>query len=103
MIDHFLCEDLKNDADKLTLKAQLSHLANSYVDNYQLSRSTLVKHRILKTLRNDKEIVILRPEKGSGVVVLNLRDYEKSIKNLINDKTKFKELTEDVCYHQTRI
>ena len=38
----------------------------------------------------------MRPDKGSGVVVLNRRDYEKSIKNLINDKTKFKELSEDV-------
>ena len=38
------------------------------------------------------------PDKGSGVVVLNHRDYEKSMKNLnlINDKTKFKELPEDV-------
>ena len=29
-------------------------------------------------------------------MVLNRGDYEKSIKNLINDKTKFKELSEDV-------
>ena len=96
MIHRFLREDLKNNTDKPVLKAQLSHLANSYIHNYQPSRSTLTKHRILKKLRNDKEIVILRPDKGSGVVVLNLRDYEKSIKNLINDKTKFKELSEDV-------
>ena len=96
MIHRYLREDLKNDADKPTLKAQLSHLANSYVHNYQPSRSTIAKHRILKKLRNDKEIVILRPDKGSGVVVLNRKDYEKSIKNLINDKTKFKELKEDV-------
>ena len=46
MIHPFLLEDLKNDADKPTLKAQLSHLANSYVHNYQPSRSTIVKHRI---------------------------------------------------------
>ena len=29
-------------------------------------------------------------------MVLNRRDYEQSIKNLINDKTKSKELSEDV-------
>ena len=45
-------------------------------------------------IKRSKEFV--RSDKGSGVVVLNRRDYEKSIKNLINDKTKFKELTEDV-------
>ena len=38
----------------------------------------------------------MRLGKGSSVVVLNRRDYEKSVKNLINDKTKFKELSEDV-------
>ena len=95
MIHRFLREDLKNDADKPTLQAQLLHLANSYVYNYQPSRSNLTKHRILKKLRDDKETVILRPDKGSGVVGLNRSDYEKSIKNLINDKTKFKELSED--------
>ena len=96
LIHCLLSDDLKNDADKPTLKAQLSHLVNSYVHSYQPWISTLIKHHILKKLCNDKEIVILRPSKGSGVVVLNRRDYEKSIKNLINDKTKFKELTEDV-------
>ena len=103
MIHRFLREDLKNNADKPALKAQLSQLANSYIHNYQPSRSTLTKHRILKKLRNDKEIVILRPDKGSGVVVLNRRDYEKLIKNLINDKTKFKELSEYVTIKRESI
>ena len=38
----------------------------------------------------------MRAEKGRGVVVLNRRDYEKSIKKLIDDKTKFRERSEDV-------
>ena len=38
----------------------------------------------------------MRADKGRGVVVLNRRDYEKSIKKLINDKTKFRERSEDV-------
>ena len=80
MIHRVLREDLKNDVDKTTLKAQLSHLVNSYVHNYQPTRSSLIKHRILKKLRNDN--VILGLNKGSGVVVLNRRHYEKSIKNL---------------------
>ena len=42
----------------------------------------------------------MRSDKGSDVVVLNRRDYEKSIKNLVNDKTKFKELSEDVTIKQ---
>ena len=53
MIHRFLREDLKNDADQPTLKAQLSCLANSYIHNYQPSRSSLTEHCILKKLRND--------------------------------------------------
>ena len=82
MIYRFFREDLRNDAGKLTLKAELSHLENSYIHNYQLSRSTLTKHRIFKKLRSDKKIFLLRPDKESGVVVLNGRDYEKPIKTL---------------------
>ena len=58
MIHLFLREDLQNDTDKPTLKVQLSHLANSYIHNYQPPRSTFTKHHILKKLWNDKEIVI---------------------------------------------
>ena len=86
MIHCFLREDLKNDADKPTLKPQLSYLPNSYLQNYEPLRSTLTKHRILRKLRNDK---------GGGILVLNHRDYEKSTKNVINDQTKFKSLLED--------
>ena len=100
MIHCFLREDLKNDADKPTVQAQLSHLAKSYMHYYQPSRSILTKHRILKTPCNNKEIFILRPDKRTGVVVLNRRDYDKSIKNLLHDKTKFKELSEDVTIKQ---
>ena len=42
----------------------------------------------------------MRSDKGSGVVVLNRRDNEKSIKNLVNDKTKLKEISEDVTIKQ---
>ena len=98
MIHRFLREDLKKNADKPTLKAELSHLANAYVYNYHPSRSTPIKHHFLSKICNDKEIVILILDKGSGVVVLNVRDYEKLIKNLINDKTKLKR-TIGRCYH----
>ena len=54
----------------------------------------IIESIIRCVIKRSKEFV--RSDKGSGVVVLNRRDYEKSIKNLINDKTKFKELTEDV-------
>ena len=96
MMHRFLLENLKNEIDKPALKSELSHLINSYVHNYKLSRSTLRKHGILKKLKSDKSIVILRPDKGNGVVVLDRNQYDNAIKEIISDKTKFKELREDV-------
>ena len=68
LIHHFLLENLKNEIDKPALKSELSHFANSYVHNYKLSRSTLRKHGILKKFKNDRSIVILRPDKENGIV-----------------------------------
>ena len=88
--------NFKNEIDKPPVKSELSHLANSYVHNYKLSRSTLRKHGILKKLKSDKSIVILRPDKGNGVVVLDRNQYDNAIKEIISDITKFKELPEYV-------
>ena len=47
----------------------------------------------------------MRLDKGMGVVVLSLRDCEKSVKNIINDKAKLKNyrkmlpLNENVNYN----
>ena len=95
MMHRFLLENLKIEINKPSLQSELSHLANSYVRNYRPSRSTLRKHGILKKLKNDKNIVILWPENGNGAVVLDLIQYDNAIKNIISDKTKFKELPED--------
>ena len=96
MMHHFLLGNLKNKIDKPALKSELSHLANSYVHNYKLSRSTLRKHGILKKLKNGRSIVILRQDKGNGVVVLDRIQYDNAIKEIISDETKFTELPEDV-------
>ena len=77
------------------LKAELSHLANSYVYNYQPSRRVLRQHSVLKKLQNNKDIVICKPDKGNGVVILDRHLYDKEIMKLVDDKTKFKKLDSD--------
>ena len=59
-------------------------------------RSTLRKHGIWKKLQNEKSIVILRPDKGNGAVVLDQIQYDNVSKGIISDETKFKELLENV-------
>ena len=96
MINKFMTKELKDAKNSPILKSELSHLANSYVYKYSPSQSTLKKHGVLKRLRSNKDIVILRPDKGNGIVVLNRTDYNKAIMNIINDKTKFRTLDTDL-------
>jgi len=49
-----------------------------------------MKHGILKKLRRKKEIVVLKPDKGNGVVILDRTDYVEKIFEIVNDTGKFK-------------
>ena len=49
----------------------------------------------LKSLKDDKDIIITKPDKGRGVVLLNRRDYHNILQTIINDRSKFKQITTD--------
>ena len=53
------------------------------------------KHGILKKLRNNQDIVILRPDKSNGVVLMDNITYKSKMHELLNDESKFKQLTSD--------
>ena len=53
------------------IKAHLSYLANSYFYNYKPSPRILRQHRVLRNLRKDKDIVIMKSDKRNGVVILH--------------------------------
>ena len=63
--------NLKSEEDKSQVKVHLSYLANSYFYNYKPSLRILRQHRILRNLRKNKDIVITKPDKGNGVVILD--------------------------------
>ena len=71
-----LSRDLKDERKSGELKATISNLANVYWSLYKPTQNTLGKHGILKKLRTRKDIVIVRPDKGSGVVILDRDIYE---------------------------
>ena len=95
MMHRFLLENLKSKIDKPALKSELLHFANSYFYNCKPSRPTLRKRGILRKLKNDKSIIILRRDKGKGIVVLDRIQPDNVINEIISDKTKIKELPED--------
>ena len=51
------------------------------------------KLQIIKELR--KDTVILKPDKGNSVVVIDTTDYYESLEKLFSDTTKFKRLDAD--------
>ena len=95
LIHRYLTEKLKSRDDESSLRSNLSHLANSYYSNYKPTRADLKKHGILKKLRNNKDIVILRPDKGNGVVIMDAITYKSKMYELLNDESKYKQLTSD--------
>ena len=73
----------------------LSHLAHSYSLAHRPTVGDLKSYKLLKDLRRNKNIVILKPDKGNGVVVLDRTAYDGGILKIISDTSKFKLLAED--------
>ena len=75
---------------------QLRHLAYSSFYSFRPTQIpnglTNEEHEALLGLSKDQTIIILRPDKGNGVVILNRIDYDEKINNLLADQTKFKKL-----------
>ena len=94
-IHRAMTNDLKDKKHSGELKTKMSHLANSYVNAYKATKNSLKKYNILKRLRESKDIVILRPDKGCGTVILDREEYVKKIYVIINDTSKFKKLSSD--------
>ena len=87
--------NLKSEETKSQIKAHLSYLANSYFYNYKPSARILRQHRVLRKLRNNKDIVITQPDKGNGVVILDRKLYHNAIQEMVSDTSKFEYLNED--------
>ena len=50
----------------------------------------------LKKLAQDSSIIISRPDKGKGTVILNKTDYINKMNNIVNDSTKFIPVNTDI-------
>ena len=90
-----ITKDLKNEERSDELKAKRSNLANTYVNNYRPSKYAMKKHRILKWLCKNNNIVILWPDKGDGTVIMDRDIYIWKIFEIIKVCTKFKALSTD--------
>ena len=94
-IHHSFLNKLTVEETKSQIKAHLLYLANSYFYNYKPSPRILRQHRVLRNLRKNKDIVITKPDKGNGVVILDQKLYDNAIQKIISDTSKFEKLDEE--------
>ena len=87
--------NLKSEEIKSQIKVHLSYLANSYFYNCKPSPRILRQHRVSQNLRNNKDIVITKPNKGNKVIILDWKLYNNAIEEIISDTSKFEKLSED--------
>ena len=75
-----------------SLKAKLSDLAHAYCGTpVDLGDFNMHKEHFqaIQSLRCNEQILITKPDKGSGVVILKKSDYIKKMGSILEDKTKF--------------
>ena len=88
----FIVVLLKTLNPKSQIKARLSHLANSYFNNCKPSPRIPRQHRILRNLSKNKDIIIWKPDKWNGVVILDRKLYDSATQQVISDTSKFEKL-----------
>ena len=80
---------------KQELQARLVDIAHSYCGtpiNPSDRRMLRTCRDALRQLRAEESIVILKPDKGSGVVVLDKVDYIRKMTTILSDATKFRRI-----------
>ena len=82
------------------VKTSLRYLAfwsyYSHEKNPQSQNLEKEEHLALRNLAQDKGLVVTRPDKGNGVVLLNKSDYVEKMMDILNDVTKFKVISDNI-------
>ena len=77
------------------LKARLSDLAHIYCGT-PVDLTDFLMHQecyeAIKSLRMNSDTIITKPDKGSGVVILNKTDYLTKMNSILNDSSKFQNI-----------
>ena len=80
---------------KNTIRAMSFSLLD--MDSKQLAKDKS-KINILNNLR--KDVVLLKPDKGNGIVLVDCLDYKNSVKQMFSDRIKFRKINEDLTFRR---
>ena len=76
----------------MTFKANLVAMAHNYA-NIKLEKNLMLDTNkmsdVIKSIKKNDKIVLAKPDKGSGIVVLDKTEYLRKMLEILVDKTKF--------------
>ena len=85
----------KSKEELQALEARLCDLAHAYCGT-PIDLTDFLMHRkcfeAMKSLRLNSDIIITKPNKGYGVVILNETDYLTKMNSILNDTSKFQNI-----------
>ena len=87
-----ICKESQYHAERAKNSVQVLAFNLTDFDNNQVYKDKK-KLEIIKNLR--KELVILKPDKGNGVVLVRIIDYYNAVENLFSDPSKFRQIYND--------
>lgn len=58
---------------------------------------------VLKDLSTNKDIIIVKPDKGKGVVIMNRDDYNSKMQTILNDNTKFRKVNDNLFDNNVKL
>ncbi|VDP92263.1 unnamed protein product [Echinostoma caproni] len=81
-----------NEDDLGWFKAKLVDIENQYRITSTKQNSLFTDEHIegLKQLKANRSILVLRPDKGSGIVVMDKSDYKDKMLRILRDETRFR-------------
>ena len=97
-----------NENNNPPLKSTIKSIACRYFYNFKPYKvfSPIFNRSDIKTLRdlsNDNTIIICKPDKGNGIVILNKQDYITKMHDILNDRRKFKKIDTDQLLYTLRL
>ena len=75
-------------------KAALSEITHRFPSRSDKSGYPVTREHLdaIKELKRNKDLVITRPDKGNGVVIIARKDYVEKMKPILDDRTKFDQI-----------
>ena len=87
---------------------EIASVAHSSFQDFKIFRRSFPKlpqtlYDSLIKLKSDKSIIITRPDKGRGTVVINKDDYINKVEHILSDTSKFKVITDNPFHYITKL